>query len=140
MKIHHKGYLTDSIKREVLRFKKLGYHQYSEIINCEIQCVKLIFLKKLKSKHYVEIIEPKSKNKRLKKLHDKIGNNYYHIGYLTGNFSKVLRNYREDKNVKFITNKNSSKVFKNVIFILKKNRKMLTEIISGIKIKLKKQI
>ena len=138
MILHHKGYLTNNINKTLNKFLKRGYLVSSNIIHCKIQNVKLIFLKKKNSCHYVEIIQPTNNNKKLKNLHRKIGNNYYHIAFLSKNFKKSLIKLNKDNEVKFITKKSKSEVFAEMIFLKKKRRKFLIEIVSKLKIQLKR--
>ena len=71
-------------------------------------------------------------------MHKKIGNNYYHIAFLSNNFKKSLIKLNKDNEVKFITKKSKSKVFAEMIFLKKKRRKLLIEIVSKLKIQLKR--
>jgi len=138
MILHHKGYLTNNINKTLNKFLKRGYLVSSNIIHCKIQNVKLIFLKKKNINHYVEIIQPTNNNTKLKILHKKINNNYYHIGFLSKNFEKDLIKLKKNNDLKFIKKKSKSKVFAEMIFLKKKGRKLLIEIVSKLKIQLKK--
>jgi hypothetical protein len=138
MILHHKGYLTNNIDKTLNKFLKRGYLVSSNIIHCKIQNVKLIFLKKKNINHYVEIIQPTNNNTKLKILHKKINNNYYHICFLSKNFEKDLIKLKKNNDVRFITKKSKSKVFAEMIFLKKKGRKLLIEIVSKLKIQLKR--
>ena len=57
MKIHHTGIIIDDIEKSIDIFGRLGYTKTSEIVNDEIQNLKIVFLKRSDDTQTIELIE-----------------------------------------------------------------------------------
>ena len=81
MKVHHIGYLVDDMKEAVKEFAKLGYSVQKPELYDPLRRINICFMENEGT--CVELIEPAEGCKLFTKLHKRIGNAPYHIGYIT---------------------------------------------------------
>ena len=81
MKIHHIGYLVDSIANASIEFEKLGFSRISEVVDDKLRETYILFL--ANEEHIVELIQPINKESPLYGLSRKYRNSPYHICYET---------------------------------------------------------
>ena len=80
MKVHHIGYLVDDMKKAVKEFAKLGYSVQKPELYDPLRRINICFVEN--GGTCVELIEPAEGCKLFTKLHKRIGNAPYHIGYI----------------------------------------------------------
>lgn len=139
MKFHHYGLLTKNLYKTILVFKNRSYIKISNIIECKFQNVKLIFLKKKNSKHFIELVDC-AKNNQLKKFFErkvkKRKNKLYfkyHKCYYVKNLDSNIKNFQKKLNYKPLETKRESAVFKKIVFLKRSNSDILIEFASRIK-------
>ena len=96
MKVHHIGYLVDDMKKAVKEFAKLGYSVQKPELYDSLRHINICFMENEGT--CVELIEPAEGCKLFTKLHKRIGNAPYHIGYITygGGLDELLTSLREE--------------------------------------------
>ena len=96
MKVHHIGYLVSDMKDALKEFHRLGYEVRQETMYDPLRNINICFVEN--GSTLVELIEPGKDCALFTKLHRKIGNAPYHIGYITdiggGVLSANLKNCR----------------------------------------------
>jgi len=90
LKFHHTGCLVENISNTIQEYRKLlGENlEISDIYNIEDQKVSVCFLK-LNEGVFLELIEPKEDNIRLKKML-KRGETFYHIAFMVNEIDNVI--------------------------------------------------
>ena len=81
MKVHHIGYLVSDMKDALKEFRRLGYEVRQETMYDPLRNINICFVEN--GSTLVELIEPGKDCALFTKLHRKIGNAPYHIGYIT---------------------------------------------------------
>ncbi len=97
MKVHHIGYLVDDMTEAVKEFARLGYSVQKPELYDPLRRINLCFVEN--DGTCVELIEPAEGCKLFTKLHKRIGNAPYHIGYIVREgkeFNDVMKSLREE--------------------------------------------
>ena len=81
MQVHHIGYLVEDMAEAVKEFARLGYRVQKPELYDSLRRINLCFVENEGT--CVELIEPAEGCKLFTKLHKRIGNAPYHIGYIT---------------------------------------------------------
>ena len=81
MKLHHIGYVVDSIKHALIELQTLNYKAVTTPpISDEIQRCRICFVER-EGEPLVELVEPYENNKSLRKMLSQRGNAPYHMCY-----------------------------------------------------------
>lgn len=81
MKLHHIGYVVDSIKHALIELQTLKYKAVTTPpINDKIQRCRICFVER-EGEPLVELVEPYENNKSLRKMLSQRGNAPYHMCY-----------------------------------------------------------
>lgn len=78
MKLHHIGYVVESIDVAQQNFEALGYVVAQEPVNDDIQRCKICFIERA-GEPMIELVEPYENNKSLRKMLTQRGNTPYHL-------------------------------------------------------------
>ncbi len=88
MRIHHVGYLIQSMDEAINAFQLLGYEKHSDIVYDRDREIDICFMKN--KEMLVELISPREKCRLFSALAKKIGNAPYHICYVTDNLMEEI--------------------------------------------------
>ncbi len=89
LKIHHVGCVVQNIEESIALYKNsLGFKDCSEVIYVSSQQVNVCFVN-VGNNTFMELIEPLDEKSAIAKLLKK-KHSYYHIGYLSENFTETL--------------------------------------------------
>lgn len=89
MKIHHFGYLTESIYDAVKEFSLLGYCCHDQLYHDSLRDINIQFIRS-SSGELIELIEPAGERSIVKGLIGKSKNNIYHICYYSENINEKI--------------------------------------------------
>ena len=82
MKVHHVGYITNSIEESIVEFRYLGYKLCEGgIFDDSNQNCRICMLSSSIDGNKIELVEPFPNNFQMSKLLKKRGNSVYHICY-----------------------------------------------------------
>ena len=81
MRVHHIGYLVSDMSGAMQEFRRLGYDVQQGAMFDPLRQINICFMNN--GSTLVELIEPAEGCRLFTKLHKKIGNAPYHIGYIT---------------------------------------------------------
>ncbi|MCL1864057.1 MAG: VOC family protein [Defluviitaleaceae bacterium] len=90
MKIHHIGYLVDSIESAWPEFELLGFSKISETTEDVTRKIYILFIKN--DNYVVELIQPVSEQSPVFKLTRRYKNTPYHICYQVENLQYEIEN------------------------------------------------
>lgn len=90
MKIHHIGYLVDSVENAAREFEMLGFSRIGKIVEDLPRDIYILFL--TNAKQTVELIQPISEASPVYGLRKKYRNSPYHICYETGDLQGEIKN------------------------------------------------
>ena len=92
MKIHHIGYLVDSIENAAREFERLGFSRIGEIVEDLVRDIYILFL--ANAGQAVELIQPISEASPVYGLREKYRNSLYHICYETDDLQGEIQNMK----------------------------------------------
>jgi methylmalonyl-CoA/ethylmalonyl-CoA epimerase len=91
---HHTGCLTRDIEATKTVYAGMGFGDFSETYTVSDQKVKVCFIE-MSQGVFLELVEPIGDNVPLNKmLKNKVS--FYHLGYLTDEFEKVVQDLQND--------------------------------------------
>lgn len=97
MKLHHIGYVVDSIKHALIELQTLNYKAVTTPpINDEIQRCRICFVER-EGEPLVELVEPYENNKSLRKMLSLRGNAPYHMCYEVEDVEALFEELSEKK-------------------------------------------